>query len=136
MQAQTVIPKNFPYDPADMRTGRPAKTTRTAFGKRLHQARTAAGLSQTQVAELLGLSQSGYAAWERENVALRPDQVSRLCSILRVKVEELFEDGPSVRRTGPAGKARLMFEAVSRLPRRQQEKIFDLLEPFITAHAR
>jgi len=28
-----------------------------------------------------------------------------------------------------------LFEAVSRLPRRQQEKIFAILEPFVREHA-
>ncbi|MGH7957777.1 MAG: helix-turn-helix domain-containing protein, partial [Opitutaceae bacterium] len=37
------------YNPGDM--GRPAKTHRTAFGERLFQARSKAGLSQAEVAE-------------------------------------------------------------------------------------
>ncbi len=39
------------------------------------------------------------------------------------------------RGTGPAGKLRQLFEAASRLPRSQQQKVAAVLEPFILQHA-
>jgi hypothetical protein len=38
------------------------------------------------------------------------------------------------RANGPTGKARRLFEAVSKLPRRQQEKIAEFVEAFVNQH--
>ena len=73
-----------------MKTGRPAKHPRTLFGRRLHAARVVAGLSQAQVAERLGMTQKGYADWERHPVALRPEQIMRLMKILEISPNYLF----------------------------------------------
>ena len=116
-----------------MRTGRPTNTHRSDFGRRLHQARLAAGFSQSQMAGSLGISQPAYAAWERENVALRPEQLATLCEILKVKIEQLFEDSPPARSNGPVGKARRIFEKVSQLPHRQQQRILATVEDMVFA---
>ena len=116
-----------------MKTGRPAKQQRSPFGKRLNSARLTSGLSQVQVAEKLGITQSAYAAWERESVALRPDQITKICSILKIRVEELFEDKAAKKKSGPTGKARRVFEDVTRLPQRQQQRILGMVEDMLLA---
>ncbi|MEK7996667.1 MAG: helix-turn-helix transcriptional regulator [Planctomycetota bacterium] len=119
-----------------MKTGRPSKYPRTPFGERLYVARELLGLSQAQVADKMGVTQTAYAVWERHPVALRPDQIEKLTKILNVSIDELFGKEKNGRRTGgPVGKARQVFEAVSRLPRRQQEKIVDVVESFVAQHA-
>ena len=71
-------------DPMISQGGRPAKKERTAFGERLYLVRVAAGLSQQQLADKLGLSQRAYAYWERHPVALRPDQLEQLAAVLNI----------------------------------------------------
>jgi len=135
MQAISINPFPVPYDDA-MQRGRPSKQPRTPFGERLYAARTAVGLSQAQVAEKLGITQTAYADWERYPVALRPDQVEKLTAILKVSVEHLYGNGQEKRQSGgPVGKARRAFEAVSRLPKRQQQKIVEVVEAFVAQHA-
>ena len=73
-----------------MKTGRPAKYPRTEFGERLHAARLALGLSQAQVAEKLGMTQKGYADWERHPVALRAEQINQVIEILGISPNYLF----------------------------------------------
>jgi transcriptional regulator with XRE-family HTH domain len=112
--------------------GRPSKRPRTAFGERLFAARTAAGLSQVEVAQKLGITQTAYALWERRPVALRPDQIERLTEILKISVEELFtSNGRSKKQAGPVGRARRAFEQVSKLPRSQQQHILKVVEAFV-----
>jgi transcriptional regulator with XRE-family HTH domain len=119
-----------------MKTGRPSKHKRPEFGQRLHQLREAAGLSQQQLAGELGMSQRAYSHWERRPVALRPDQLQSLALALNLPVEALLANGQSKKRgSGPAGKMRQLFEAASKLPRSQQEKILSILQPFIREHA-
>lgn len=119
-----------------MQTGRPSKKNRPPFGERLHALREQAGLSQQQLADRLGLTQRAYAYWERNPVALRPEQLRELALALGVAVEDLLgEPNGKKRGTGPAGKMRQLFEAASRLPRSQQQKVAAVLEPFILQHA-
>ena len=117
-----------------MHAGRPSKYPRTAFGERLHAARTVAGLSQVQVAEKLGITQTSYADWERHPVALRPDQIELLTNILNIPVEQLYcTDAAKTRRGGPIGRAKNLFEQVSRLPRSQQQHVLRVVEDLLAA---
>lgn len=135
MQADSLTANGPAYSWA-MQTGRPSKKNRPPFGERLHALREQAGLSQQQLADRLGLTQRAYAYWERNPVALRPEQLRELALALGVAVEDLLgEPNGKKRGTGPAGKMRQLFEAASRLPRSQQQKVAAVLEPFILQHA-
>ena len=135
MQAFPLTEESPVYTPV-MQTGRPAKRERTPFGQRLHTLREQAGLSQEQLGAKLGLSQRVYAYWERHPVALRPDQLLSLAEALNVSVEDLVgTNGKKKRRAGPTGKMKQLFEAASRLPRSQQQKLAAVLEAFVNQHA-
>lgn len=134
MQALSLTETPVPYTDG-MQTGRPSKKDRPPFGERLHALREQAGLSQEQLAARLGLTQRAYAYWERNPVALRPDQLMRLAEALGVTAENLLgANGSRKRGPGPVGKMRQLFNAASRLPRSQQQKITAVLEPFILQH--
>ena len=134
MQAISVF-KESPVYAGDMPKGRPSKRPRSQFGERLAAAREHLGLSQQQLADKLGVSQKVITYWERNEVALRSDQLTAIAAALNLSVEELLgQPRPKARGNGPVGKARQVFEAVSRLPRKQQEKIFDILQPFLKEH--
>ena len=95
--------------------------------------REAAGLSQQQVTDRLGMKLVAYAWWERHPVALRPDQIEKLTEVLNVSVDELFgkEEKNGRHGGGPVGKARRLFEAVSKLPRSQQQHVLAVVEAFV-----
>lgn len=134
MQAFPLISRGSPYN-TGMKTGRPSKHPRTEFGARLHAAREAAGLSQAQAAEKLGIHQTSYADWERHPVALRPEQLKALAELFGVTVEQLL--GAEVlpkRGGGPSGKLRRVFERASKLPREQQKHVLRVVEDALTAY--
>jgi transcriptional regulator with XRE-family HTH domain len=134
MQAQSISILRLPYDDG-MKTGRPAKTTRADFGARLHAMREAAGLTQQQVAQQLGITQASYALWERRNVALRADQLAKLAETLGVTTDAMIVGAPqSKTRGGPVGKMRSLFDAASQLPRSQQQRIAGVVADMLTAH--
>ena len=133
MQAFFVTQKPDPYN-GGMKTGRPSKYPRSPFGERLHAAREAAGLSQAQVADKLGLTQTAYAVWERHPVALRPEQIERVAAILGVTAEQLFAAAAKPRGTGPAGKLRQVFERASKLPRDQQKHVVRAIEDALAGY--
>jgi transcriptional regulator with XRE-family HTH domain len=133
MQAQNIDIKTGPYTDG-MKTGRPAKSERTAFGEHIHSLREAAGLSQQQVADALGISQPAYALWERRDVAVRIDQLRKLSDVLGTPVDGLVNFAAETkRRGGPQGRARQTFEDVSKLPRSRQKKILDVVDALIKA---
>ncbi len=133
MQAVSVISQVPVYDLA-VPGGRPPKSSRSPFGQRLYNARQQMGYSQTQVAELLGVTQPSYADWERSTTALRPEHLSHLATVLHVSVEYLLgHDKAPQRGTGPVGKTRRVFDEVSRLPRSQQQHIVRVVEDLIAA---
>lgn len=134
MQAFSVSPILQVY--ADtMAMGRPSKTTRTEFGERLVTARQTLGLTQSQLAEKLGITQQSYAGWERRETALKPEHLVMLSTVLEVSVEYLLgQEEPRKRGSGPVGKARRVFESLSKLPRHQQQHILTVVEAFVNQH--
>ena len=80
-------------------------------GELLRQFRLAAGLSQRELAGLIGETQQNVAFWEQSDKPPRSDVLPRLAQALGVRVEDLLQPGAeSLRRSGPAGKLRKVFE--------------------------
>ncbi len=133
MQAVSVTFLQTGYDSV-MQTGRPPKFERSGFGDRIFKARQQLGLSQMQVAETLDVTQQTYAGWERRTTALKPEHIASLADILHVSSDYLLGRETSPQRgTGPAGKARRVFDEVSKLPRNRQQRILATVEDMLTA---
>jgi transcriptional regulator with XRE-family HTH domain len=122
-----------------MKTGRPTSRPRTAFGERLAYFRRSRGVTQKQLAEELGITQSAIANWERRSVTLSPEQIATLSRVLGISLDELFGTNSIPKELiFPGGRIRDVFTEVGRLPRRQQEKIVDVVEAYVEkklAHA-
>jgi transcriptional regulator with XRE-family HTH domain len=116
--------------------GRPANKPRSPLGQRIAAAREQSGISQAQLAERLGVTQPTVAYWERKAVNIRSDVLTRIARALDVSSDELLGTKPAKPRAAtPAGKARQAFDAVSRLPRRQQAKIVEVVEAMVEKHS-
>ncbi len=94
------------------------------------QARERTGLSQKDLAAKMGVTQQAIASWERRTAAVRSDTLIRLVSILGVSSDELLGIKP-VKRGTPSGRLHQVFNSVSKLPRRQQEKVIEFVEAFV-----
>lgn len=96
--------------------------------------REAAGISQRELARQLGEHWSNVSFWERTGNLPRSNVLMPMAKILGVTVEELL-GGSKPKHTRPAG-GRLgeLFEAATKLPRRQQQKVVELLELFVSKH--
>jgi len=105
----------------------------------LVELRKAAKLTQTELAELVGESQTNIAYWEQSDKPPRSDVLPKLAEVLGVRVEHLLTaETLLVRRGGPVGKARRVFEEVSRLPRREQNRVVEFVSALVSqykAHA-
>jgi transcriptional regulator with XRE-family HTH domain len=131
MQALCSIATNAGYTAA-MQTGRPSSRPRPPFGARLHTLREAAGLTQAQLADKLGISARAYAFWEREPISLKAEQIATLADVLGVTADEVVGREPSKRRgPGPAGRLRQVFTRASQLPRSQQTRVAEVVEALV-----
>lgn len=102
----------------------------------LRQMREKAGLSVRELARQIGESHTNVSYWERSGQLPRSDKLVAIAKALGVSVEELLGVPGPRRGASPAGKARQLFEAVSQLPRRQQQKIIEVVEALIAQHGR
>jgi transcriptional regulator with XRE-family HTH domain len=115
-----------------VKIGKPPKREPSEFGARIAEARQRAGLTQVELAGRLGVTQQVVAAWERRNVALRAEQIKILAEALGTTADYLIGIAVTWRATkGPSGKVRQVFEQVSKLPRRQQQKVVEFVEAFV-----
>jgi transcriptional regulator with XRE-family HTH domain len=102
---------------------------------RLRELRLKAGLSMRELARHIGEDHSNIRYWETSGTAPRSDVLVPLAKVLGVTVEELLGE---VRQQSlkPGGKMRTLFDAASKLPRSQQQKIIAILDPFVSQHAK
>ena len=115
-----------------IKVGRPPKRERPEFGQRMSEARERAGFTQTELAKKLGVTQQVIAAWERRVIALRPEQIKAIAQAINTTADYLIGiTGSGKGSKGPSGKVRHVFEQVSKLPRRQQQKVVEFVEAFV-----
>jgi transcriptional regulator with XRE-family HTH domain len=108
-------------------------------GARLAALRRAAGLTQTELAELVRETQRNIAYWEQADKPPRSDVIPRLASVLGVSVETLLTpdgDLAPAHQRGSVGRAQKAFQKVAQLPRRQQDKIIEIVEAFVAQQER
>lgn len=105
-------------------------------GARLAALRKAASLSQYELARLIGVPQPNIAFWEQSEKPPRSEVLPKMAEVLGVSVEDLLHTSSTTtkRQGGPTGKVRELFERVSKLPRRQQDKIVEFVAAFVNQY--
>ena len=101
---------------------------------RLKALREAAGLSQRELARQIGQDQSNVRFWETTGKIPRSDVLAPIAKVLGVTVEELLGEPKPKRAAAPGGKLGQVLASVARLPRRQQQKVIEMAEAFISLH--
>ena len=124
-----------PYTAAMPRQPR-KPSPRPALGLHLAQLRQAAGLTQTELSALLGVSQTNIAFWERSAKPPRSDVLAPMAKAFGVSVEVLLSPPdasgrPRRQPPQPRGQAQRLFAAVTRLPRSEQRRILSVLEALV-----
>jgi transcriptional regulator with XRE-family HTH domain len=133
MQAFSISARNSCYTPA-MPAGRPSQSKRSLFGERLFAARQQKGISQHEAADQMEIAQQTYASWERREVAIKPEDIAKLASILDTTVAYLLGcEEQSTRSNAPTGKLRRLVDEVRELPRYQQQRVIATLEDALLA---
>jgi transcriptional regulator with XRE-family HTH domain len=119
-----------------MSKGRPSDSPRTDFGERLFRLREERSITQSYVAERLGVSARAYAFWERKPVALQAYQIATLAEVFGVTADFIVgRSEPKPKRNGPKGKLEKMFEQIHNLPRSKQQRIVGVVEALVSQEA-
>lgn len=135
MQVKTPRPgSNVENQLYSARMARKMTRPRPAQGAHILRLREAAGLTQGELAELVGDTQPNISFWERCDKPPRSDVLPKMARALGVTVEELIlGEEPTIahRRPGPVGRLQRTFEQAAQLPRSQQEKLVVVIETFM-----
>ena len=116
--------------------GRPSQRPRPEYGHHLARLREAAGLTQAQLAQRLGIHQSNIAFWERCDKPPRGEVLPQMAAALGVSIDELLGvTTPKPKRQAAKGRLHRVFEEAAKLPCRQQDKIVDVVEALVAQHA-
>jgi len=100
---------------------------------RLRQLREAAGISLRELARQIGEQPTNVSYWERTGTLPRSNVLVPIAAALGITVEELLGEAKPRRATNPGGKVRLVFAQVQKLPRRQQDRIVEVVEALLQA---
>lgn len=86
--------------------------------------------------KFLDISRSLIAQWERSAVSLKADQLLALADSFGITIDSLLGRNSSTakRGSGPVGRARQVFDRVSKLPRSTQQRILANVEDALTAY--
>ncbi len=113
------------------------KKERPPLGQRLVELRQAAGLTQMQLAERLGVHHSNIAFWELSGTAPRGQVLPQMAQALGVSVDVLLGvTPPKPKRQAAKGRLQQVFESAAKLPRRQQGKIVEVVEAMVAQHSK
>lgn len=113
-----------------MPKGRPAAQNRPVLGENIARARQAVGLTQSQLATALGVTQRVVTYWEREAESIQAEQLVKLADILRVTADDLLGRGKS-----PDRKAKQALDLIEGLPAKQQRDIIKAVEALAAKRA-
>lgn len=102
----------------------------------LRRLREAAGLSVRELAKQIGESHTNVSYWERSGQIPRSNVLGSMAKALGVTVEALLGEPKPRRNLAPGGRLGQVFEAASKLPRRQQEKVAEFVEAFVNQHSK
>jgi transcriptional regulator with XRE-family HTH domain len=124
----TTICEEHPYNAAIM--ARPTSKRGPDFGARLATARKAAGFTQVQVADKLGISQQMVDYYERRAVNPSADFVRRAAALFKVSTDELLGNvnGHAPRKPGPPSQLEQLTARLAKLPRAKQKVVTQMLE--------
>ena len=111
----------------------------TAFfrqlGTRIAERRKAQALTQTQLGELVGVTQQQIASFEIGRRRIPVSALPLLAKALAVSIEALIGGSPkTASKRGPAPKLQQQLEQIQALPKAEQRAISRVLDSVLAAH--
>ncbi|AUX71473.1 helix-turn-helix domain-containing protein [Erwinia pyrifoliae] len=104
-----------------------------ALGERMTRLRKEQGITQSELADKLNVSQQTVQAWEAGRRRIKVSSLPFVAQIFSVPLEELFGGSPEkvLRKRGPTAKWQQLIEEVDDLPKAKQKMIAEMLTALI-----
>lgn len=100
-----------------------------ALGARLAAARDAAGFSQADLAERLGIAQQTLAHYETGRSRVSVGMLLEMSRVLRFSIDDMLAARDAGRsKRGPASRLEQQLDAIARLPKAKQRLVADMLD--------
>ena len=135
MSLQVAITRGYPQEIPVARTAQSKKPVEESFGERLARLRKARGYTQTELGEILDLSQRMMTYYEREDGRPPAHLLGRMAEALGVSVDELLglkpvADKPAPRNTRLWRKLR----EIEKLPAGDRQAVIKLVDGMLARH--
>ena len=101
------------------------------LGVRIAELRKEAGMTQTQLADVLKISQQMVGAYEIGSRKIPASMLPVLAKLFAVPLEQLMGIGKQPAKRGPASVLQRQIEQISLMPRNKQKVIVEVLEAMI-----
>jgi transcriptional regulator with XRE-family HTH domain len=125
------VSRGLDYDFGFM-AGRPPTKEAPPFGQRLAALRKRHGLSQTQLAQLIGSTLKAVDYYERRAQNPTAEIVEKIASVFSVTSDELLGRKPlREAKPGPVSKVQQRLDQIANLPREKQKVVLQLLDSFL-----
>lgn len=99
------------------------------FGENIKELRKERNLTQKELAEIIGVSQSAIYFWEKEINEPTAGALVKMAKFFGVSVDEILSLEKEVKKELP--KERVMLESFSRLTQSQQDLVITLIEELV-----
>jgi len=135
----TAPPSSVAYTADVAGRAKPSKGPRPKLGAHLLALRRAAGLTQAELADFLGVPQGNIAFWEWSEKPPRSNILPKMAKALGVPIDALLvghTTGSLAKHSGPVGEVQKVFEEVRKLPRSQQRKIVGIVAAIVDQYRR
>ena len=104
-----------------------------ALGERLALLRKSKGLTQTELADAIGVKQYVIASYETGRNQMPISLLHPISVTLDASVSELLGEAEIMKKRGPIPKLVKRMEEINNLPKASQKKILDVIEDMIVA---
>lgn len=138
MSTQAII-KTGPKIPADHLQGlwimaKQRKVEQETPGTRLARLRRDKGITQIELAQKLGVTQSVVSDYERDALRLNSELIMQLIGILNISADELLGVAKAPASTTPIKNRRLyrQLQSIDKLPKRDQQALLRTIDAFLS----
>jgi transcriptional regulator with XRE-family HTH domain len=103
------------------------------LGLRISSLRKERGITQIDMADRLGITQALVSKYERGDLRLHGPLIAKIASVLAVSTDDLLgvRNKPKPVVSGPLGKGKKLFDEISKLPRRKQDKVYEVVSALV-----
>lgn len=110
---------------------RDEKTFFEDLGTRIGELRRSQGLTQVQLAEILGVSQQTIHSFEKGIRRVPTSALPTIARTLAVSLEELLGEVRKPTKRGPVPRLQRQIERLGQLPKRDQEAVLRTIDAFL-----